>query len=781
MSRLIARVASKAGPVLDEVWQEYLQRRVMHLLLRHDRQTFHSQFRTFFAGSSQPVPPLLDFYDRYLRLQVLGEDLLLRIVPDITRQLSLEIEFVRRVEEPPTQGEIDWHPTITRAVNEAPDQPPMRFDTRQRSQNLALPENLLVVAVLLNYREAVRNVLREDSKQEILNEQERLVLIEMEERVEQQLRAAYAHSLEDEARRFEIDALIEQTMPRLKPGANPYRDLIDWWEEFRDLRPGQLRIGRHSALVQKHDEERAASWLYEFWIALEILDLLQEQQLLASETLEISLDHFHYLFTWQERSFRFSYQRTGTSVTDELPGSWQGSGAPRTAYRIERASASPIELAGKIIWREPPVMLAASSAQSNQLALQQLLGGMQLVEASAGILFSSLLADPPTEQAWSDIVQPEQNKYSKQLRGQTSVHLYKIVPDMPLDLLHRRLHAALQQAINALPERPAPACYGILLDRDTVNAARNNVQAGNVLCPKPHIGPGIFDLVDDRLHCLKDPRLCHVYGQPVTPPFVIRVDTLDGLDKKSSDLRARAEEKLREAEDADDEARVEQLRGHIFLDVGRAVERYVQVHGNTASIEERFEDWIFGDFWKKHPRCLSEKTRNYLLSGEYVWEEYKRTRGLNDWAAPAIQYCRALENEIHRRIHDYYPDRNAFYSDVRQKGFSDHMTLGFLEIIYLHKGKSWHSGLHPQEQKKIKSAQHNWPLCEAVCKRSKCNIMGFEQMIQRVGAERIRRNKLAHGDAILRSDAQALRDAIIGRKEKPGILLWLAENLEPKK
>jgi hypothetical protein len=618
--------------MLGEAWLEYLQRRVMHLLLRHDRQTFHGRFRTFFAQSSQPVLPLLNFYDRYLRLQILGEDLLLRIVLDITRQLNLEIEFERRVEEPPTQGEIDWPPTIARAVNEAPDQPPLRFDTRQRSQNLALPENLLVVAILLNYREIVRDVLREDSQQEILNDQERLVLIEMEDLVEQQLREAYARDLEDEARRTDIDTLIEQTIPRLKLGANPYRTLIDWWENFRDLRPGQLSARRHTALVQKRDDEQVANWLYELWIALEILDLLQEQQLLAPETVEIKLDRFQYLFNRQGRSFRFQYQRSTTPVTDEIPANWQGSSAPHVTYLIERTDAPLIELAGKIIWREPPVMLttsygdASNATPSNQPVLQQLLGGMQLAEASAGCLFSPLLADPPAGQAWTDIVQPVQHMYSKQLRGQTSVYLYKLVPDLPIDLLRQRLHAALQQATDALPEWPAPACHGILLDRDTVNASRRNDPPGNVLCPKLHIGPGVFDLVDDRLHCLKDPRLCHVYGQPITPPFVIRVDTLDGLDKKSSDLRTRSAEKLREAEKSGDEASAEQLRGHIFLGVGRTVEQYVQIHGNTTSLAENFERWIFGDYWKKHPRSLAQETRDYLLSGFYVWEEYQRSK-----------------------------------------------------------------------------------------------------------------------------------------------------------
>jgi hypothetical protein len=474
-------------------------------------------------------------------------------------------------------------------------------------------------------------------------------------------------------------------------------------------------------------------------------------------------------------------------VTGGTPVGWQGSSTPHVTYRIEHADASPIELAGKIIWREPPVMLAisysdaSSSVPSNQPVLQQLLGGMQLAEASAGILFSPLLADPPAGQAWTDIIQPDQHAYSKQLRGQTSVYLYKLAPDLPLDLLRQRLHAALQHATEALSERPALACHGILLDRDTVNASRRNDQPGNVLCPKPHIGPGVFDLVDDRLHCLKNPRLCHVYGQPITPPFVIRVDTLEGLDKKSVDLRARSEEKLREAEDSGNEDRAEQLRGHIFLGVGRTVEQYVQIHGNTTSLEEHFEQWIFGDYWKKHQRSLSEETRNNLLSGEYVWEEYKRAKGLNDWAAPAIQYCRALEKELNRRLHDYYP-KYKYYPDVGQKGFSREMTLGFLSVMYILQGQDPYKAHSPKEQDEIRKAQDDWHLCRELVKRAGCNLADLENIIKWIAAEEIakKRNNLAHGGIVPQSDAWTLRNVIIGQKGKLGILIWLAENLEPK-
>ena len=40
-----------------------------------------------------------------------------------------------------------------------------------------------------------------------------------------------------------------------------------------------------------------------------------------------------------------------------------------------------------------------------------------------------------------------------------------------------------------------------------------------------------------------------------------------------------------------------------------------------------------------------------LISGEYVWTQFQRTT-IEDWAACAVQYTRALEYELHRRFYD---------------------------------------------------------------------------------------------------------------------------------
>ena len=99
---------------------------------------------------------------------------------------------------------------------------------------------------------------------------------------------------------------------------------------------------------------------------------------------------------------------------------------------------------------------------------------------------------------------------------------------------------------------------------------------------------------------------------------------------------------LLKAENEDDEVGAEQIRSRIFAGIGRAVEQYVRLFGNTRSTEEHFERWVFGAYWKQHPRCLSRVTRNCLVSGEVVWQNAQEI-GMPDWAAPAIQFCRALE------------------------------------------------------------------------------------------------------------------------------------------
>lgn len=86
----------------DRPWSAWLQRRLMRLLLIHDQGVFRSQFRTFFVASTLPQIPLLQQYDRYIKLITLSDELLDDIVPRIRRQLSLQTDHARLREEAPT-------------------------------------------------------------------------------------------------------------------------------------------------------------------------------------------------------------------------------------------------------------------------------------------------------------------------------------------------------------------------------------------------------------------------------------------------------------------------------------------------------------------------------------------------------------------------------------------------------------------------------------------------------------------------------------------------------
>lgn len=745
-------------------WSAHLQRRVMRLLLQHDQRLFRSTFRRFFAESKLPKIPLLQLYDRYLKLLPMGDELLDDIMPRIRRQLSLQTSQVSRQEEAPTHGEIDWQRTMERSMRELPGQLPLRFDTRQQQRSMTIAENVFVVAVLLHYRQALHTTLVEDLADEALSEYERQMLAGVEERVERELAAPYARALHEEAQQADIETLAEQVAAHMRPSMSPYRDLLAWWQEFTSLHIGRAFAERQFTFAGRRSDDKADAWLYELWIALELAHWLQQRESVTPDDVEISTDSLSFTFTWQQRRYRFRYNRQAATLAGHADG-WENGPAVRPDYTIEREELREVTYQGKLVWREPPVVMDAkyylqgSDPVFTHEPVKKMLGDMQLLGASQGVLYFPNVAEPMGEQQYTREIRPLGQRYSAQVSSW--IRIYRLTPGMEFDRLQERLQDVLEYAIVGLPERAPVACHGIWLDADTINASRGRVPARNILCPKPHIGAEVFDLVSDTEHCLKDPRLCHVIGQPIVPPFVVRAATPDALSQQSSTLRTRSDELLRQMEAEGDEDSAEQLRHHIFIGVGRAVEQYVQLHGNTASLEEQYEQWIFGQYWKSHPRCLAEETRHILLSAAYVWDEYRRT-SLQDWAAPAVQYCRALESEIKRRLYDHCP--NAYKLPKN----NPHLTLGAMKNIYKYR----HSG----------DAQHNWGIFENLVKQSGSSIHDFTDTMQRMADEDVKekRNQLAHGNPVPRDLAQSLRDTIIGKRDQPGVLYWLAENLQPK-
>ncbi len=567
-------------------WSQQLQRRVMRLLLQHDTQLFRNQFRMFFVNSALPQIPLLQQYDRYLKLQLLSSELLDDILPRIRRQLSLKTSHARLHEEAPTRGDIDWQRTIERSWSQAPGLPPLQFDTRLRQRSLETPENVLTVAILLAYRQELQRAIKDHFEDEELSRQEQQVFVSADERAERELAALYARALTEQARKGDINVLAQQVAAHLRPGPNSYRDLLAWWQRFTQFRIGRSTDARSIALASKRSDEKTDAWLYELWIVLECIHLLYEEGAVQAQDMLVDTDLLQCTFVWQGRHFRLLYNRqldTSTSFESD----WEHGPSSRPDYTIERERPLEIRHQGKLIWREPPVVLDAkyylggSDPTNTHGPIKKLLGDMTLLSAQIGILFFPQLPEPEGEEQITRTVERTGKQYHAQRETAQQVHLYHLEPTMPFVALQRRLRTILDLATQHLPDRPLPTCQGVWLDPDTVNASQHMLPSHTVLCPKPHIGAGVFDLVNADTDCLKNPFLCHVIGQSIVPPFVARVATQEQLMQKSSELRMRSDESLAAAETVGDEARAEQMRGQIFTGVGRAVEQYVKLFGNT--------------------------------------------------------------------------------------------------------------------------------------------------------------------------------------------------------
>ena len=528
------RSPTNIAPEYDR--ERQLHRRVLRLLLQHNESLFRQQFGLFFAGSELPLIPLLQQYDRFMKLRTLSSELLNAILPDIRRQLSLKTSHARLREEAPTRGDIDWTRSMERSFSQHPGLPPLQFETRLRQRTLNTPENVLVVAILLAYREEVQHTLTEQFADEEFSQIERQVLVSADELAERELAAAYARSLFEPARLADIDELAEQVAIHLRPGASPYRDLLAWWQRFRHWRIGRNSGQRATTLTSKRADAKSNAWLYELGIALELFHLLSQKEAIQAQDLHVATDTLQGTFRWHGRNFRFIYNRQLDTASGFEPD-WEYGPASRPDYTIERAKPDLLEIrhAGQLIWREPPVILDAkyylegNDPERTHGPIKKLFGDMELLSVQTGVLFFPLLPEPESGQQVTRTIRRTGNQYTY---GQASqIHLLHLDPQMPLEILQDRLSALLDLATAQLPLRPSPICLGMALDRDTINASGTSLKAQTFLCPKPHIGPGVFDVVNVETDCLKNPHLCHVINQAIVPPFVQRVSAQEQLEQ----------------------------------------------------------------------------------------------------------------------------------------------------------------------------------------------------------------------------------------------------------
>jgi hypothetical protein len=741
---------------------------VARLLLRHDRQVFRGHFHEWHERSSLPRLPELQAYDYFTRLLLLSGELLDEIVPRIRRQMSFQATRSNLEEDAPPRGQIDWNSSLARSWDKRPGDPPTRFATRLRSRSFATPENALLAAVIEHCAQELAQTragrLFADAP---LADEEQRELAHLEDRLRREQAALYAHIGTDTAgapqeEEHDIAALVDSVEQRLPPGSNLYRDLLDWWQRFERL---CLRGNTGTTPAPVLDSSEHADLLYRLWLALELVEFLAAQHLLGSAA--VKTDRLSFNFRWQGRAFRFDYQRAATNATP-----WQGAAGSRPLCCIRRADALQVEHDGRLIWREPGVLLESGLYTANDAGtpadlLRQILGSLQAHDTARGVL---MLPVPPPE-----LPQLAPGAYPNTIAPEHDLRCYELRPLEQIDVLHERLHALLDQVAAWLPERPAVACRGMLQDADTVNPGAlppshcNHCGALLALCPKPHVSQSRVDLVCPRCDCLHNARLCHIMGTQSTavllPPFVRRVLTREQLVTNVKQLRERVQLQYM----TDDESNEAELaRTAVVHAIGELTESYLawkQPDSLMAQIEEKLT-WAFGNMWRadQHPRGLPEDVRNMLVSGEYVWNEFQQSE-MRDWAACAVQYVRALERELHRRIYARCgkPSVLLYYDEPMNP---HQFTFGTVSRAYRKRNDA--------------APDPNWQtMLQYAAMTSQADAATFEALIADIARLRKNRNKIAHSERIDRGIAGTVRNAVLGQPDQAGLLRRFIELLDP--
>jgi hypothetical protein len=750
----------------DRTLHDQLQRRVARLLLRHDRRTFRGHFRELFRQSELPKPSVWQAYDAYTRLLALADELLDEIVPRIRRQMSFQATRETRVEEPPLRGQIDWPSSLATAWNEQPDQPPTRFTTTLRNRTFATPENRLVVAVLSAYAHALKQMRTRTHMPDVpLTDSEKRTLLHLEDRVRRVLATPHFRPLAHEAQTVPIPQLIATVKQHLRPGKNAYRDLLNWWQRFEQLHISRT-AGHKPAAVLQNDMQ--LSLLYQLWIALELVEFLAEQHVLHTPT--IRTDHLSFSYSWQGREFRLVYDR---QPAEHL--AWDNAPGERPDYFIHRAEPLVVAYQGKIIWREPGVLLDAkcftsgTPAQTTS-AIKRMLADLQLVDASQGMLLLPGLHNITADKRH---LHPKSDRYLSNVAPNMEVRLHTLRPMEQQDVLHGRMREILDQVAAWLPERAPIACHGFLQDADTRNPGGTqpycHPQTNEVLaiCRKPHISPLHADLVSPRHDCLQNPKQCHIMGQidpnTVLPPFIQRVQSQEDLLQTIAQLRELLQDKFTAQ---DESAEADEARSRLLNAIGELTEAYLQWRKpDTFHIEQTMKH-IFGKAWKlppENPHGLSEEVRHMLVSGEYVWGEFQQAN-VQDWAACAVQYMRALEREMGRRL--YEPCNRALINRHGHTMQSHEFTFGTPGNIY---------------RRRQSNQRHNWQtLLTCVVQPGNASEQDFSALLQDIDAIKDWRNRIAHGKSVDRSLANQVREAVLGDPEmsKQGVLPRLVMMLD---
>lgn len=721
-----------------------LQRRIARLLLRHDRHTFRGQFRELYIHSMLPQPQILREYDRYIRLVALAEDLFNDILPRIRRQLSFHATRIHLHEEAPLRGDIDWGRSLQRSWVDHPDQQPIRFQTTLRRRTFATPENKLVIAILHWYANSLATI-RQNSLfvDDPLNTREQRHIAQLEDHVRRELASTQFQELSHEVGANQVSEFIEHVAPKVRRGTNPYGDLIAWWERSETLH-FHLHADQHStrALTSRTQLEV----LYQLWLALELIDFLGDDNLLSNCT--ITTNNLTFDFNWQDRPFRLVYNRQSL-----LPLAWQNVPSNRPDYFITRADAYWIKDGETTIWHEPCVILDATCTIDDSLgqaaaSIKRLLADMQLTDTYHGALIL------PDRTGFAEHIFPKTDRYLGNINQEAELRVFDVRPLEDLNITRSKLRSILDHAALWLPVRPDIACYGRWADRDTLNPDRtkalplNNHGEPLIFCPKPHISLSTIDLVNPYTDCLKNPRLCHIMGtrdvRSLLPPFVRRVLNQEELRDAIAMLRTQLNQQF---SIADKSAEAETARTILLEAIGELVDTYRKFRQpDLRHIEDKL-GWIFTKYWNDvtNPRSLPPKVRDMLISGEFVWNEFHNIT-VEDWAACAVQYVRAIEHEFQRRLYARCGGANRLQNRYQKPLQIRDFTFGTVKSAYDNRAN-----------------QHNWKIFVTyAAQASGTSEHDFTTVISTLISLHQLRNEIAHSYKIDQSQATFIRTITLG-------------------
>ncbi|GAB4172365.1 MAG: hypothetical protein Fur005_34120 [Roseiflexaceae bacterium] len=778
----------------------HMQARLVDLLLRHDQQRFERYYGAQ-AGYQSNRDTALALYRQLGVLFLLRDELFEHILPRIVRRLSFESPRSTIIEEPPPRGRVDWERTLAANWQERPGEPPLMLHTRQRRRDFATPENLLTVATLLSYAAEVQRLLLGDYAV-IGAEALRHPLGEIITRCERELAFPQFAGLRAQAQqileRNEAEQLEQQVHERLLPGGNSaYEELLAWRLRYRDL---QLlhRLSSDPAEETLGADPQRDNYLYQLWLFYELADLLQRSgRLSAWDHASMSL-----LFEWGQGADRRSYRLTHDRG---LAHDWPKAPGVRPDLYIAHAEPQVVRAGKQLIWREPGFVLDAKyykprdHARAPASPIKRMIADLALTaEQHGALLFAFLQPEQPllgeeerdpevgsTNQAAEEIQGSQPTPHATIRPGQAALQyhspaaiaLWQIQPQISNSAgLVATLQALLDTAHQALRQRRIPACHGVFLDSSSAQdhaplsdrqgvvllqpGMAEGVASELLICPKPHIGPWRVDLVHRRQHCCVDPNVCHIIGQVGAQPPIRQPRNQADLIASATTLR----NWLRQQTDADsDDDQAEQVRSQLFRSLGELTERYIRLtQADTAQVERTLQEWVFGEYWsdQQHLRGLPQLVRQMLVSGEYVWVQFQNS-SVEDWAACAVQYTRALEFEIHRRI--YQPCGNRLVTREGTPMGPNQFTIG--TVIHLYSMRRQNS---------------NWQtIQEHVVQPSGIDEASMRDLCMAIESVRTARNKVAHTEHVDANLAKHIREQVLGKQGQPGLLIRLAQHLRP--